>query len=79
MKGPGTKSQQIQSLRDKVGAAGVKNVDTIVKDYSPSEIALAYRLSRRSTALPKSVTNLLGNLPEGEAKAIRDKLLAAKG
>lgn len=78
MKGSGTKEQQIQSLRSKLDDTGVKNVDTIVKNHTPDEIALAFKLSRRAAALPKSVTKLLDNLPEGEANAMRKKLLAAK-
>jgi len=77
-KGPGSKEQQIEVLKTRLGGIGIANSEDIIKAYSSDEIALAYKLSRQNHELPKVIGNLLNKLPEDEAKVIRQKLLAVK-
>lgn len=81
MRAPGTNEQQIKALGEKVGDAGVKTANEITHMHHPDIIALAYKVTRVSTAknkLPKSVTKLLSNLTEKEAEAVRRTLVGAK-
>lgn len=81
-KGPGTNEEQIKSLQRNLVANDQQKAMSIVSDYTPDIITLAYKLMRANVAknkLPKAVTKLLDNLPSKEdAKRIRDKLVQAK-
>jgi len=78
-RGPGTKEEQIASLRDKVGEDGVSSAESIVNMHTPEVIALAYKMTRNTTkGLPKHVERLISNLSDEDAKLVRDKLTQAK-
>ncbi len=78
-RGPGNNAEQIKSLEEKVGDDGVGHAKDIIGSYSVDEIALAYKMTRTSTArkLPKAVENLLLGFPEDRASKMREELLAA--
>lgn len=81
-KGPGTNEEQVLRLREKVGDGGIEKADSIVNQFSSEVIALAYKITRISASrdkLPASVTKMLGNLSEEDAKTARNLLVGAKG
>ena len=78
--GGGSKDEQIQRLKDAVGAKGVKQAEGIVEEYEPDVIRLAFKLlgpARKVelSAYDKSMMEALG-LTEDQwlkAKASRPK------
>ncbi len=78
--GGGSREQQIQRLKDAVGAKGVKQAEEIVEEYEPDVIRLAFKLlgpARKVelSAYDKSMMEALG-LTEDQwlkAKASRPK------
>lgn len=80
MKGPGTNAEQIRKLKAKMVLGDVDRANSIVKDNRPDTISLAYRLMRANVVknkLPKTIIKLLDNLPEDDAKIVRNKLAQA--
>lgn len=78
-KGPGTNAEQIQKLRGKVGEDGVDNAENLVANFDDDVIALAYKMTRvdAKKKLPASVTKLISNMSEEDAKLVRGKLVEA--
>lgn len=75
MKGPGNKAKQIKSLKKKLGEVDIERAEYVANNYNADIIALAFKLTRNQSRLPKSVEKLLAKLPEHEADIISDKLL----
>lgn len=81
MRGPGTNEQQIETMKEKMGKDSIEQAHSIVEKYDTDIIKLAYKITRTNTVkneLPKSVTRLLDNLSEEDAKSVRGMLVQAQ-
>lgn len=81
-RGGGDLDRQIERLKETVGPKGVKLARTIVDEYEPDVIRLAFKQVPKgpnaSAGLGKRIETMLANMPDSQAASVREKLLAAK-